>query len=575
MSDGPIYRLPPQRAGTGFYGLTVAQLALAGSGVTLLAVAALTVRGQAGLLLGATGMVGSVLLAVVRIDGEPLHQLLPLLARYALTHCRPRRPTRSDRPPASPHGRACRQRHRPSLATSPAAGGTGWPQDGRLAGVDLRDVELLDGPRGLLPTSGDGPPVVIRHRAGGAVTVVLEVRGGPFTLLDAGDQHRALAAWSRVLAQTARTPGVVAFGWTLHTQETHPNRLQPTRPVTHPRGAEPRARSAPTRARADTTGNHPAAQPAGRLPPAARPTRTPTDAAPSAGGAAAVASYTRLLAATQLQQHDLRLWITIDPRRGQRRAGHSGRPEQVGFEAAASLAARAADAGLTIHGALTAAQLTADLTRQTDPAPFRRPQNPREPVGLAARAGLPGALTTAPAAGHDRRRVRWDAVQTGETWHRVFSVATWPTGPLAPGWLDPLLHETPGARTLTVAFAPLSTRASRRRLNHDTAAVDLALQIRDRHAVRVPDHLARAHDDIRQRDAEITAGHPELAYLALLDLTAPDHHTLDAATGELADLAARAGITDLRPLHGRHHHALPAVLPLGLTIRPAHPGAER
>jgi hypothetical protein len=291
--------------------------------------------------------------------------------------------------------------------------------------------------------------------------------------------------------------------------------------------------------------------------------------------AAVLGSYTRLLADAVLQHHDLRLWITIDPRRGPRRPGRH-RPEQSAVEAAAAFALRAADAGLTIHGALTRTQLTAELTRLTDPTPARRRHPAAEPSGLAARAGLPGAHPTHTPTRPEQAggEVRWDAVRTGGTWHRLFWVAAWPTVPLHPGWLDPVLHETPAARTLTVAFTPLTARASRRRINHDTAAVDLALQIRDRHAVRVPDQLARAHDDIRQRDAELSAGHPELAYLALVDLAAPDHDTLDTASAELADLAARAGIVDLRPLHGRHHHALPAALPLGLTVRRPHPGAD-
>ncbi|WP_410173590.1 SCO6880 family protein [Frankia nepalensis] len=333
-----------------------------------------------------------------------------------------------------------------------------------------------------------------------------------------------------------------------------------------------------------------------------RPTATPahngvdihvSGATSQTGDAATLASYRALLADTLLQHHDLRLWLTVDPRRAHHRRASPDRPEQVALDTARQLATRAATAGLTVHGALTTAQLTAELTAHADPTTATAPPanrtaptdaaRPVEPRGLAARANLPGArhapaTPTPPPLDPTPTRTTveayWDAARIGATWHRVFWVAAWPTGPLRPGWLDPLLHETPAARTLTVALQPIPPRTSRRRLNQDTAAVELALQIRDRHRVRIPTHLSAAHDALDQRDAELSAGHPELAYTALIDLAAPDRPALDTATAELADLAARAGITDLRPLHGRHHHVFPATLPLGLTIRRPNPGAH-
>ncbi|MBL7522432.1 hypothetical protein I6A84_31210, partial [Frankia sp. CNm7] len=312
-------------------------------------------------------------------------------------------------------------------------------------------------------------------------------------------------------------------------------------------------------------------------------------------GQTPLASYRHLLADTLLQHHDLRLWITVNSHHARGR-----RPELAALDAAHALITRATTAGLTVHGALSTAQLSAEITAHTDPhrpshpadgGPARTPNAPtRLPAGLAARAGLPGARdtpvppapepptfptsSTSPAsadAPSAEIEARWDAARVGATWHRVFHIAAWPTSPLHPGWLDPLLHETPTARTLTVAYTPIPPPTSRRRLNHDTAALDLALQIRHRHGVRIPTHLTDARDDIDQRDAELSAGHPELAYTALLDLASPDRQALDTATADLVDLAARAGITDLHPLHGRHQHALPAALPLGLTPRRPHP----
>jgi len=667
VNSPPVYRLPARRAGTAIYGLTVTQLSLAATGLTVLILATVILDGGAGVLVGTVALVVAVLLATVRVGGDPLHDLLPLLIRFTVT--RPHRAARTRRAAAAGGGRL-----------------PGW-----LHGLDLLDAD--PGEAGLLTIDGE-PPAVIHHRATGALSVVLDVRGGAFTLADPADQHHRLAAWAGVLAQTARDPAVLSLGFTVHTDHIRPD------PPPPPAG--------PTLVGTGTgTGTGTGSR---------RRRRGDGDRSGGSGAAAALASYHRLLVDTLVQHHDLYLWLTIDPHRAARthRRGPA-RATLVALQAATALASRARAAGLTVHGALSPARLVAAILTQLDPhapsppapdadapddnAPDADVTNDAAPavgasrrhltavasdrpstaptappllaatgtapsVGLAARAALPGArlpahpsvparaiapvaalansaafdhgaqrrapasppppIATTPATAHshqqtpnsaggtnqrpfraDRRRraagtrrsalparswprataedglarpaaeVRayWDAVRVGATWHRVFRVAAWPTGPLQPGWLDPLLHEAPAGRTLTTAFTPIAPAASRRRLHHDTAAIDLAIQLRDRHAVRVPVHLTRARDELDQRDAELGAGHPELAHLTLLGLAAPDRAALDAASAQLVDLAARAGIVDLRPLHGRHHHALPATLPLGLTPRRPPPGA--
>jgi len=316
VSDEPTYRLAARRAGTPFYGLTVTQLLLGGIGVAGLTVATAVIGGHLGLLVGVTTLVGSLLLAIVHVGGEPLHHLLPLIAHYALS--RPSAPPSADR-----HGRSQRR--------PPAANGlSGWPAGPWLAGIDLRAVELDAAPPGSLPTVDGGRPAVLRHRTGGAVTVVLDVRAGPFTLLDANDQHRALAAWARVLAQTARAPGVLTLGWTLHTHHTHADQPPPASPGLQ---ITSRGRRLPT----PTDGKDHLERPhATRLAGGDRhhPQHRPTHAAASRD---TVASYTRLLDQTLLQQHDLRLWITIGARRSSGRGGKT-RSEQGALDAAVARA---------------------------------------------------------------------------------------------------------------------------------------------------------------------------------------------------------------------------------------------
>jgi|GEM_PF-6861380 len=163
----------------------------------------------------------------------------------------------------------------------------------------------------------------------------------------------------------------------------------------------------------------------------------------------------------------------------------------------------------------------------------------------------------------------WDALRIGESWHRTLWIPHWPTGELRPGWLDPLLRESAVTRTLTVWMTPDAARKSQRRLNSDTVAVDTQLQLRSKHGLRVSTQLADAHSHIQRRDADLAAGHPELAYTGVLDVTAPSRAALDEACHTMADLAARTGLAPLRPALGRADLAWPATLPGGrIPTRP-------
>jgi hypothetical protein len=378
-----------------------------------------------------------------------------------------------------------------------------------------------------------GPPGLVRHRHGGVVTVVLDVRGGPFSLLDPAGQHRQIGGWARVLSQLAREAPVARLGWTVH---SHPGGLDTADGWTQ------------------------------------RPVRQPTEPRPiDMRGVLALASYRRLLTHTtpMLVGHEVRLWLTVDPGRTRRRQGDA---DALALAAAAALAGRCQTAGLTVYGLLDADALAQTLAAHADPAGPAAGVDGSAP-GLAVRAGLATRSRRRSTADLDVRP-HWDAVQVGGTWHRLFWVSQWPPTGLQPGWLDPLLHETAGARTVAVLMEPVPLRTSRRRINSESVSVDTALAMREKHAFRIPVHLARAQEEIDRRDAEIHAGYPEYAHLTLIDVTGVDRAGLDEASAGLVDLAARCGIADLRPLHGRHHLAWPATLPFGLAPRRALTGSS-
>ncbi|WP_322778570.1 SCO6880 family protein, partial [Frankia sp. Cas4] len=246
-----------------------------------------------------------------------------------------------------------------------------------------------------------------------------------------------------------------------------------------------------------------------------------------------------------------------------RRLRHSGITAQdAAIAAARPLAERCTAAGLVVDRLLSPVDLAQTVRLHADPTARTGLDGVRR--GLAAKAGLAATVDPAllaPLAIH----AHWDAVQIDGGWHRLFWIAHWPTLTVQPGWLDPLLHDTPGARTVAVLMEPVPPRISRRRLNTESVSVDAQLHLRQKHAVRVPVHLTQAHEDIDRRDAELQAGYPEYGYAGLIDVTAPSRPALDEASQAMVDLAARCGIAELRPLHGRHDRAWAATLPLGLA----------
>jgi hypothetical protein len=134
-------------------------------------------------------------------------------------------------------------------------------------------------------------------------------------------------------------------------------------------------------------------------------------------------------------------------------------------------------------------------------------------------------------------RAWWNTVQIDGAWHRAFWVSQWPATVTDPHWLDPMLRDPPCPRTLALSYEPISPRASRRKITAEAVAVDSQLQLRARHDLRVPVGLHHAHHDIDQREAELAAGHTEVALLALIILTETSPQRLDEASQLLLDQA--------------------------------------
>jgi hypothetical protein len=502
----PNYQLGGSRPGGGLFGLDAGQVALLAAGFAAMVALSAASLSATAVAIGVTVAIGCAGLALLPWQGRPAYAGVPVVTGFAL--------------------RALRRRQRwmaplPLLTGTPPAMGAEPPKGGSspavlpafLDGIKIVPVER---PRWAGGASRLEPVGIAHDRIAGAWTAVLPVRGGPFALLDPTGQHQALAAWAELLSQFARESSpVLRLGWSI--------------------------RSAP-------------AQAGGRSePPATGGGMT------AAGNRRATASYRALLgsAVARVATHDPRVWISLDGRRLARRASN---PPQAALAAARVLADRARAAGLTVGEPLSPVELAETVRVQLDPSLVDALAGVRR--GLSERTGLASPLA-AVHAGPLSVDVGWDAVRVDDGWHRLLWVAQWPMLGLAPSWLDPLLLDVPCARTVTVLMEPVPARLSRRRITAESASIDTQITQRDQRAFRVPVQLARAHADLARRESELAAGFPEYGYLALIDVTAQSPAALDDGCAALTDLAARCGITELRPLHGRHDHALAVALALG------------
>jgi hypothetical protein len=523
------------------FGLAVPQLLLAAAGIVAAVIVPASTRSGMGLAGGLVAGAVCWLLAFCPVDGRPVYEVLPALARFAVLRRGGRSRWVSPLPlltgtAASIGGQ---REDRSRMAGGQLAGGTRLPQC--LTGLELIAVARP-------AWTGDHRPIVpvglVRDRRHGTVTAVLSARGGPFSLLDVAGQHDRLADWATVLSQFGREVSpVTRLGWTLWSAP------------------------APLSEHLDWLDAHVAAPDPGHNPSTEGP----------------ASDYRRLVdqSGPTVCRHDLRLWLTVDPRRLGRQHGRPPKAAEAALGAARALVERCRAAGLVVSAPLSPVEIAEAMRVQADPSLVgvmaRMRRGLAEHVGLASvlqdldadavgdaagEGGQADALAVA-HAGPLAIDERWDAVRVDGAWHRVFWVSQWPGLTLDLRWLEPLLLAPPCVRTIAVMMEPVSLRASRRRINSEAVSIEGQLQLRERHAFRVPVHLQRAHAEVDAREAELQAGFCEYAHLALLAVTAHDLDGLDEASYALVDQAAQCGVTELRPVHARQAAAWACTLPVG------------
>jgi hypothetical protein len=540
------------RAGGGaLLGLQWPQILLLAGGITALVVLPAATHGIPGAIAAAVLAVCCALAAFTQVDGQPLYGWVVVLVPFIIRRVSGQ--TRWTAPLPLITGT-------PSLPAEANRGGfTGLclaVSEGRSLPRCLTGLELhaVDRPGWAGAERCLSPVGVVRDRRRETLTILMGVRGEGFSLLEPADQHSRLADWGQVLAQFGREVSpVVRLGWTLWSAPASPGTSDGHLEWLHAH----RSRHAHLHA--------------------------------------VDADYRELLSDTTLIRHELRVWITVAAGRPGGRSGLSTRrgsgggshpdPMAAALGAAKALTDRCASAGLVVSAPLSPVQIAEATRAQADPALSRPSQATArglpERVGLAsvlfadedqdqADASADGGDTPDRPQGVDAVHVaplavdaRWDAVRVDGAWHRAFWIAGWPQNVTDPRWLETLLMTPPCARSLAVSYEPISPRTSRRKIIAEAVAVDSQLQLRERHDLRVPVGLQRAHGDIDQREAELGSGHCEVGLLGLIVLTETDPERLDAASQALLEQAAHCGITDLRALHARHDAAWACTLPLG------------
>jgi hypothetical protein len=376
------YRLAGRRTGSALFGLSATQLVLACSGAV--AVVLTLTRTGSGWGLAAGLMIAAVCaaLAFCPMGGRPLYEALSPVTSFAIRQVARRRRWAAPLPLLT--GTA------PKASRREEGGSRALPRC--LSGLELLPVDRPGwaGGAGLLAPVG-----LVRDARAGTLTAVVEVRGGQFSLLDAGARHQRLADWALVLSQFAREASPVSrLGWSLWSAP------------------------APLAEHLDWLDGH--------LTPAAL---NGTGGGPTGQGLAeAVAGYRRLVdaAAPVVSRHDLRVWITVDPRRLAGGHGRAPDPPAAALAAMKALSDRCRAAGLVVSPPLSPVQIAEAMRAQADPSVVAAMARVRR--GLAEHAGLASVLhaldrSDAGGAVHPVHAgpmavdTRWDAVRVDGAWH--------------------------------------------------------------------------------------------------------------------------------------------------------------
>lgn len=358
----------------------------------------------------------------------------------------------------------------------------------------------------------------VRDRQRHTLTAVVPVAGPQFVVEPRAEQERLLAGWGDVLGQFAVERGVVThLAWS---DLARPSGMhQHLAWIDHgPRGEE---------------------------------------------NPAASDSYRELLdvATATAVSHDVLVTITVArDRLGRHRSGSGTADDQLSRALVSSTEALLRGlrtAGLAGADPLDACGVQRTLRHRIDPVAAPTPS----PRGrLVERLSLVRASTAGPLTVH----ADWRHVRTDGAVHRTWWIGTWPRLSQPPSWMEPFLAGGAITRAMTVVLVPVSTHQSRRRIERDLVKLESDASTKEEKGRRVDARHRRATQALLDREEELVAGYPEMAYAGLVTVSARDLDELEEH-GEIIEQLARETGMDLRLLDARQDIAWAAGLPLGLA----------
>lgn len=379
-----------------------------------------------------------------------------------------------------------------------------------LAGLTL--VESACG------ASMEGAAVV--DRIAGTVSAVVRIEGHGFPLASGPDQAEILAGWGAALGPCARDGSpVAAITW---------------QAWVHPSGPEAH------REFLEEVGLHRGSE---------HPVAVDYLALVEEQGPVAVA-------------HEVLLTVTVEVRRVRRRRGTSD-SLTAALDALAeemrTVAARLEAVGLTVEGPLDEADLSGAMRIRSDP--LRADQLATLRRSLAAAAGRVPVEWTPMVV-----EPAWTCCRVDSVYHRSYRVAGWPQLPVPTDWLGGLVGDGRAVRTVTVVMEPVPIALAARAADREVMAREADADMRQERGFRVPARERKLLAEVEARERELSEGHPEFRFVALVDVVAGDLDGLDDACAEVEQAAAQS-LLDLRPLDSRHDLGWVASLPLGRALR--------
>lgn len=386
-----------------------------------------------------------------------------------------------------------------------------WPNAGQAAmppcldGVDIVEIDL-----GLARQLG-----AVRDRRRRTLTAIVPVKGAQFLAKPCAEQERLLAGWGNLLGQFAVERGVVThLSWS---DLARPSGIQEHLAWTQ-----------------------------GRLDDCAVP-----DAA---------ASYRELLATAQpiAMSHEIAITVTVAHDRLTRSRKIGGADDALSRALAGateSLVRSVQSASLDPSPPLDANGIRRLLQARFDPLPPRTAR----PGRLAQRLNLDSAPPSAMVL-----EERWREIRMDDNWHRTWWIGTWPRSPMPAAWMEPFLSAGSMTRAVTVVLMPVSARQSRRRIERDLVKLESDATAKEDKGRRVDARHRRTTRALLEREDEIVAGYPEVAYAGFVTIAARTLGELDEHSEIMEQLARESGI-ELRLLAARQAAGWAAALPFGLA----------